>query len=65
MAAWVKVLFDNKPVARECGSRTDNPRTDKLTTRIRMVHQDPLSSLTPGSESAIRCARGRSPVASP
>ena len=37
-----KVLFDAKPVAREQGRRTD-----KLTTRIQMVHQDPFSSLNP------------------
>jgi oligopeptide/dipeptide ABC transporter ATP-binding protein len=37
-----KVLFDAKPVAREKGRRTD-----KLTTRIQMVHQDPFSSLNP------------------
>ncbi|WP_210492686.1 ABC transporter ATP-binding protein [Microvirga antarctica] len=37
-----RVLFDQKPVAREKGRRTD-----KLTTRIQMVHQDPFSSLNP------------------
>jgi peptide/nickel transport system ATP-binding protein len=37
-----KVLFDQKPVAREQGRRTN-----KLTTRIQMVHQDPFSSLNP------------------
>ena len=37
-----KVLFDGTPVARERGRRTE-----KLTTRIQMVHQDPFSSLNP------------------
>ena len=36
------VLFDGTPVARERGRRTE-----KLTTRIQMVHQDPFSSLNP------------------
>lgn len=37
-----RVSFDGKPVARPRGQRTD-----KLTTRIQMVHQDPFSSLDP------------------
>jgi len=37
-----QVLFDGKPVARAQGRRTD-----KLTTRVQMVHQDPFSSLNP------------------
>jgi len=37
-----QLLFDGKPIARQQGRRTD-----KLTTRIQMVHQDPFSSLNP------------------
>lgn len=37
-----KVLFDGKAIARERGRRTE-----KLTTRIQMVHQDPFASLNP------------------
>lgn len=37
-----KVLFDNAPVAKEQGRRTQ-----KLTTRVQMVHQDPFASLNP------------------
>ncbi|MBZ6075811.1 ABC transporter ATP-binding protein [Microvirga puerhi] len=37
-----KVLFDQKPVAKQQGRITN-----KLTTRIQMVHQDPFASLNP------------------
>ncbi|MGO4706197.1 ABC transporter ATP-binding protein [Microvirga sp. 2MCAF38] len=37
-----KVLFENAPVAKEQGRRTQ-----KLTTRVQMVHQDPFASLNP------------------
>jgi peptide/nickel transport system ATP-binding protein len=37
-----KILFDSAPVAQERGRRTQ-----KLTTRVQMVHQDPFASLNP------------------
>jgi peptide/nickel transport system ATP-binding protein len=37
-----KILFGNAPVAKEQGRRTQ-----KLTTRVQMIHQDPFASLNP------------------
>jgi peptide/nickel transport system ATP-binding protein len=37
-----RVLFDNVPVAKSQGRRTQ-----KLTTRVQMIHQDPFASLNP------------------
>ena len=37
-----KILFDKVPVARPQGRRTQ-----KLTTRVQMIHQDPFASLNP------------------
>ena len=37
-----KILFDKVPVAKSQGRRTQ-----KLTTRVQMIHQDPFASLNP------------------
>jgi peptide/nickel transport system ATP-binding protein len=37
-----KILFDRMPVAKSQGRRTQ-----KLTTRVQMIHQDPFASLNP------------------
>jgi oligopeptide/dipeptide ABC transporter ATP-binding protein len=51
-----RILFDDKPVARQQGRHTQ-----KLTTRVQMVHQDPFASLDPRMRIGDTVAEG--PVA--
>ena len=51
-----KILFDKAPVAKEQGRRTQ-----KLTTRVQMIHQDPFASLNPRMRIGDTVAEG--PVA--
>jgi peptide/nickel transport system ATP-binding protein len=51
-----KILFGDKPVSKEQGRRTQ-----KLTTRVQMIHQDPFASLNPRMRIGDTVAEG--PVA--